>query len=226
MNEEYQAFSDLWTRQISLLRAAWPTILLFVLLWAIPYIWVDLFYFESNAAYFFLSFASVGLNFALLFYLMDRGGHLENGARSGIVYFFLLSFVHSLGVLLGLFFLILPGIYVASRWLPCFAHLLATGEGIRAALGWSWRETQKGKWRLLKNFMGPVACFALGIGIFFVPEVLLNLPADAISEGTFMVQAIFSNLALALALAWHSLLGVAVYGSIQGTRNAIEETFE
>ena len=192
--------------------------MLYVLLWAGPYIYVDINMPESNGAYFLLSFVGIGLNFFLLYSLTQSSDARGEKTHTGIIAYFGLSILHSVAISIGLILLILPGLYLALRWLPAFARLLKSHEGVVEALGWSWDRTKGHELALGLPFLGMTSIYLLGVGPIVGWEYLYNL-TDYVSYETidslYIPSVVLTNIALALGLAWYTILGVACYSCLR-----------
>jgi len=93
--------------------------------------------------------------------LIARQG-VQSAQRAGsIVWFVLCSLVSSLGIVLGFFFLVLPGLYICVRWSMAGAALVAEDLGPLAALGRSWEAT--------RDHVVPIT---LALLLIFVPAIV------------------------------------------------------
>lgn len=79
----------------------------------------------------------------------------------------LLSIVSGLAILLGIFLLVLPGLYLLARWSIGVPIVVAEGKGMGAALGGSWTRT-RGK-------AVPICLAFLVVGTGLVASVVLDL---------------------------------------------------
>jgi hypothetical protein len=92
--------------------------------------------------------------------LIARQG-VQSAQRAGsIVWFVLCSLVSSLGIVLGFFFLVLPGLYICVRWSMAGAALVED-LGPLAALGRSWEAT--------RDHVVPIT---LALLLIFVPAIV------------------------------------------------------
>lgn len=204
-------------------------IIVYVVLWAGAYIYIDLEMPDSTGALFLMSFAGIGLNFFLLYSLVQSSDAADYGPKTGLASFFGLSILHTVAILVGLLFLIIPGLYLSIRWLPAFARLLNSDEGIIAAFDWSWDRTKGHVLSLTGWFMGLIALYLIAFASIAVFEFYTEFNRDVSSETleTLLIPSvILSNVAMALALVWYTLLGVASYVCLlhDGTEEA--EQFE
>ncbi|KEO91166.1 hypothetical protein EH31_00445 [Erythrobacter longus] len=201
----------------------------FLLLWAGPYIYVDIQMPDSNGAYFLLSFVGIGLTFFLLYSLLRSSSAHDEATKTGIAGFFGLSLLHSIAVFAGLLLFVIPGLYLAMRWLPAFARLLKSDEGIIEALRWSWERTGGYQSALAVPFMWVMSLYLLGMGPILGWELLYQF-TDYVSYETldslYEPSVVLSNIALAVGAAWYTTLGVASYVCLRGEARLEAETFE
>ncbi|MEM7700801.1 MAG: hypothetical protein AAF251_02580 [Pseudomonadota bacterium] len=199
---------------------------LYLLLFTAPYLYLDLVTPESDGGYFLMNFVGIGLNFMLLYTLMRESDLLGGGPRTGIASFFGLSLIHSLGVLIGLVLVVLPGIYLMARWLPAFGRLLVSDEGVVRALGWSWDETSGQLSPLLLALSAPISVIGLSLAAIFLPITLVEIYPNWPWETIGLVALLTSNVGLSIGLAWYTVLGVSVYACLRDAPDEAVEAFE
>ncbi len=115
----------------------------------------------------------------------------------------LLSIVSGLAILLGIFLLVLPGLYLLARWSIAVPIVIAEGKGMGAALGASWTRT--------RGRAVPICLAFLVVGTGLVVSAVLDLFLMPEYGPAPLVPALASNL-LAYAstvLTW--FLAMAIY---------------
>lgn len=202
-------------------------IIVYVVLWAGAYIYIDLEMPDSTGAFFLMSFVGVGLNFFLLYSLVQSSDAADYGPKTGLASFFGLSLLHSIAIFAGLVFLIIPGLFLCIRWLPAFARLLNSDEGLIAAFDWSWDRTKGHELTLAGWFLGLIALYLIAFASIAVIEIYPEFDRDVsyeTLESLLIPSVILSNVAMALGLVWYTLLGVASYVCLlhDGTEEAEE----
>lgn len=211
------------------MRSGVKFIVAYLVLWAGPYMYVDIAMPQSNGAYALLSFVGIGLNFFLLYSLMQVSDAGDEPTKTGFGAYFGLSILHSIAVFMGLVLLILPGLYLALRWLPAFARLLKSDDGITQALRWSWEQTSGRERDLALPFLFVMAAYLVGFGPLVATEVSYGSP-EYVSyetiEGLDVPSAVFMNIVMAVAGAWYTVLGVASYAWLRSGTNHVAAQFE
>jgi hypothetical protein len=129
-----------------------------------------------------------------------------------------LSILSSLGIVVGLVFLILPGIYLAVRWSIAVPVLIGEGAGVTEALGGSWQRTQRHALPILLVFLAiffPAFLVAMIVGVFEEFGYLTSLLASA---------AILNvTVYVATVLCWYA--SVAIYAALTPSTDRLEEVF-
>ncbi|MEO0589748.1 MAG: hypothetical protein AAFZ11_04220 [Pseudomonadota bacterium] len=208
-------FDRLVAAQKHIASQGWVYIAAYVLLGSLPYIYLDLNMPEANGAYVLMSFVGIGLNFVLLYTLMLRSGLLESGAKAGIVTFFGLSILHSVGVAFGFLLLVLPGIYLTLRWLPAFARLLSSDDTIPAALAWSWHRTSANVGALGLAGVAPGLLWLACTAAMLAPELYYELYPNAPWETAYMSSVVIGNISLSVFFVWYTVLGIAAFAVLR-----------
>ena len=130
-------------------------------------------------------------------------------ARTAGRYFasiFGLSFISSIGILIGFVLLVIPGLLLILRWSVSLPVLLAEDAGVTESLSRSWRLTGSAWWLALPV----VALFLLA----FAPQLVLVLLA--LDPETAPIWLIFlTNGFTALVLAYQWLFVAALYQAIR-----------
>ena len=164
-----------------------------------------------------LGIVSVVIGYAVTVSLLKTTGApstLEAKPRIGA--YIGLSLLEGLGILLGLIALVLPGLFLAARWILAAPMLIAEGIGVTAALGKSWRATARA-WPLL--LVAQLLLFVLpaaAVGVMFLTGV-----DDAVA----MVPSIVVNALLSIWSISSTVLSVAVYRLLADDSDALAEVF-
>lgn len=135
--------------------------------------------------------------------------------------FLLLSLLGTLGVLAGLVCAVLPGLYLAARWLAAGPIMLVERDGVISAMRRSWGITAPVAWPLcgLLLILWAAACL-----VVFGAAVLVNL-SDVEPYGTakLIIQGVV-YLAMFIALVGSWLAAVSTFGLLRGREDAPGET--
>ena len=152
----------------------------------------------------------------LLFEKMLFGDHVAADRVTRILGFIGLAFVSFLGVGLATLFLIVPGLFVASRWLMCPAIYVGEGKGVFESLGESWRRT--------KGHTGTVMlAIVLLVLIAIVLGLLLggfSLAGGSASSG-YLADGVMSEIWTVLVIA----LSVGTYNVLVNPGARLADTF-
>ena len=175
----------------------------------------------EGAVYFAVSMATLAAQYWLTrAALRDLGYGVAH--RSRFLAFFGMSVVYTVGVLLGLILVVVPGIILLARWAIGAPALLASGDGVFDCLARSWRETGQHFWPIL----GVLAAIYLPGWLAFV----LFAPGFEVVTVSFGSSAFWlavgaSNLALnaALIAGWYA--SVAIFTLINPSQR-VAEIFE
>lgn len=137
--------------------------------------------------------------------------------------FFLLNLLGSIGVLAGLALLVLPGLYLAARWLVAGPILLVEREGPIAAMERSWHLTAPMAWplaTLLALLWVPALLLAFGGGLLatFAYEEAASQTNELIVSGLLYLMMSVVSVA-----SW--LAAVAAYNVIRPEIETLEDIF-
>lgn len=162
-----------------------------------------------------LSFGGVFLQYWLIAALLDElGWNRPSGGRFGG--YFVLGIVTMLGYLIGLVALIIPGIYLATRWSVAGPVLIASNKGIFEALGESWRMT-RGHAEAI--FLVMLAVYGPGIVLAIVGTMGSGL------DGFRLAGVVAANAGFTLTTVGGSFLCVAIYSLVEPV-DAVSAVFE
>ena len=197
---------DLNREQKRLVVNAWPYILGYMVLDSAPITYLDIYYYDQDVAYAWAGFLSWGMGYFLLLLVMQQGGLFSKGKISGIGTYFALGLATGILVVLALVVLIIPGLYLLMRWLPVYARALTSFDEIGNTMRWSWDATERFQKPLGIAMIGPVLCYAISAGSLYL--------YDGSSWTAYIISSIAANLAISLARAWLTVLGVAAFATL------------
>ncbi|HEV2866589.1 MAG TPA: glycerophosphoryl diester phosphodiesterase membrane domain-containing protein [Allosphingosinicella sp.] len=131
---------------------------------------------------------------------------LRSASRPRFLAFFLVGIVTSLGILVGLVLLIVPGLVLMVRWWTAVPTVIASDIGVYAAIDESWRATEGGFWPILAFFL-----------LLYVPPLVAAAGGTMIETliGEPLVGSLIANLLSngGAVVGWHG--AVAVYSTTQ-----------
>lgn len=138
-------------------------------------------------------------------FMMALGGNLRQIASDPVGLFIRLMFAFAVtlvvtaGSAIGAIFLVIPGLYIAARWMLAEPLVLLDGCGIMEALERSWRLTGSAAWSLV----GVVAVSAVPALLFVVLETTTSAPAVLLQD---LLGACLAAYSIALVVHAHSEL--------------------
>lgn len=159
--------------------------------------------------------AETAIQYAAIQMILRAEGAMRGGGRARIVALLLLSIVTELGIALGLILLILPGLYLAARWLLAAPVLIAERATIGEAMGESMRRTE-GVWLTL-------ALALLLSGVPLAAGLALTMVAGT-GAPAWPVLLVSDGLT-ALAKLVGYLLSTAAYAHLSDRREALDDIF-
>lgn len=137
--------------------------------------------------------------------------------------FFLLNLLSTIGVLTGLVLLVLPGLYLAARWLVAGPILLVEREGAIAAMRRSWQLTAPIAWplaSLLALLWVPILLVAFGGGILAASAL-----EDATTQTGDLAMSVLIYLAMFAASVASWLAAVATYDVLRPQLGTLDDIF-
>ena len=149
---------------------------------------------------------------------MVVGGGLVDQKKAGFLPYFGMGILTSLGIGLGLIFLIVPGVFLLVRWTAAYGFLFAEGEGVTDSMTSSYNLTEGSFWSILGAIAIPCA-LALGAlaAVFFWTGI----------EGrVFLPASIAANLAISVAGLLMTAIGLGFYALKRGGGDRLEQIFE
>ena len=156
--------------------------------------------------------------FLLSAYLAQRGRVVDGYKR--LLPFVGLYILWSLGVILGFFLLIIPGLILLARWSAAQGFLLGSGSGVIESFGRSWQAT--------KGYAWPV--FFAGLVLFLIVTVIGGAVGGVIgaalaSTNALAIVGIASGLAEAISGALFAAFSIAVYCLLDRDHDQLGEVF-
>lgn len=168
------------------------------------------------------SLAGAVMQFVLTKTALGRVGLLHRG-RSAVLSFIGLNICTSMGILLGMLLLIVPGLILAARWSASLPILLAEDVGVGESLGESWRRTEGNTVSILLAFLVVAAPFL----VLLVASAAVAAAGPAVMPVSVdpAIQAGLTNLAAYAAQIVGVYLNVAIYAAVTVEPEGVEQVF-
>lgn len=212
----------IYGEQKRLAKSGWAYIAIYLVINTVPYIYLDLYAYDEDRQYGLLGLVSWALGYVLFVGLMQRGGLLFAGKQTGIGTYFALCIAIGIPVVLALFVLILPGLYLLMRWSPAYSRALVTTEGIGNAMRWSWEMTEPLQKPLALAMIAPVSAYAVSMAMMVPYEFY----SDSLGWTGFVTITVIANVALSVGVAWITIFGIASYGLVDESARRLENVFQ
>lgn len=216
-----RVWNVLMDRQAGLTRAAWKHLAGYLVLTTAPFIYLDLYAPEKTGWYSLMSLVSWALGYILFIGLMDRGGFLETGKRSGVGTYFVLGLAIGIPVFAGMLVFVVPGVILLARWLPSYSRALVAGEGVGEAMRWSWRKSAPFQWPIMLSTLVPLLGYASSFAMLGGYEIYF----DQFDEAGYVLAVVLWNSSLSIGMAWLSVAGVAAYGLLASRESEASDVF-
>jgi hypothetical protein len=142
--------------------------------------------------------------FLLVAMLRRTGLHSRTDGDAFLPYLGL-TILSTLGVMLGVIALILPGIFIMARWSMSQPLLVAGGRGVTEALGESWDRTRGLEFQII----------GAALALLLLP-IAIGIGSSILFEQDDPVRMVVSQLASSASGVIFMALGVALYGLIVG----------
>ena len=155
--------------------------------------------------------AGVVCAYFLLIAMLRRTGLYARADGDAFLPYIGLSVLYTLGVMLGFFASILPGLFIMARWSLAQPLLIARGDGITASLGESWERTKDKEFQILGAWLALIVLpivVLIAARAFFGQENLTGIVISQIASSAISV----------VSLSWN----VALYGLIVGKPDRAE----
>jgi len=159
-------------------------------------------------------FAAIA-TYLLIARMLQTEGRLPNKDLRILAYIGM-SILSWLGIIVGLFLFIVPGLLFATRWTPAAGFLIAEQEGVTDSLAKSWLATSGNGWSI---FFGGVILVLFNwfvVGLAAAPFSILSNPLIVGIAGVFA-----STLGGLLFTAY----GIAVFTLLTSTTDELEDVF-
>jgi membrane-anchored glycerophosphoryl diester phosphodiesterase (GDPDase) len=151
----------------------------------------------------------VFFSYQLLKTMIERTGLRSRGDGDVFLTYFGLAVLYGLAVAAGLILLVIPALFLISRWCLAQPLVVARGDGVTRAFGESWQRTSGNEFPII---MVVLLFVVVPMGISIAAGVMLprdNLIGIAVAQ---LATAVSSLLSLAM--------GTALYGMIIGVPKA------
>lgn len=159
--------------------------------------------------------------------VMNRHQMIADGEYRANRFFvvFGVSFLANLGILFGMIFLIIPGVFLLIKWSISIPCAVGDSDGVIASLRDSWHRTTGHFWPIF----GAMMIVMIPIIILFSSFIWLGINAatdaeiDALTLGwPFLV---LSNLAVYFSIVFGWYVAIAAYESLTAERETLGEVF-
>ena len=150
--------------------------------------------------------------------LKDRAGSDGRAVRK-FGSLFLSSFLGSLGILVGVAALVVPGVYLMARWSISAPLVIADKMNGREALSASWKATKAAQWPLLFVFLAGLGVFGMLFAVLGVGSAGLDLP------DTNPTVIIATNLLMSGFMVAGWILSIAIYRLLNPAMDSLAEVF-
>ena len=141
------------------------------------------------------------------------------GRKRNYVSFFMSGMMGGLGIIFGMVFLIIPGIYLMGRWSTSDSLVVADGMGAVESLKASWHATEKAQWPLFFVFLVGICVWGLLLAVPPAGVSALHLSAESLPV------SIAVNLSASVAVVGNWILGVAIYRCLKPSMAGLAEVF-
>lgn len=156
---------------------------------------------------------------AVIIALMQRENLIWRHRTAGVALFYsvITYSIASIGQIIGLVFLILPGLYLIARWYIAVPIIIGRGMRIIEGLGKSWDVT--------RSSAGAIMGFVL---VTIIPSILLAIVGISASAGGQFIELIISAMSV-LVDSVFAIISIAsavfVYRKLIDDRQEIQEVF-
>jgi hypothetical protein len=120
-----------------------------------------------------------------------------------------LSVLYSLGVMLGMILLVIPGIFVMARWILAQPLIVAQGTGVMKSLGESWERTRGNEFSII--FAGLALVILL---------IVAGIALTVLFEEGSLLRLVLAQLLGTVAGVILLSMGVAIHGMMFGAEHS------
>lgn len=164
------------------------------------------------------SIVSIAAVYLILRHVLRREDMVTDEGAFGS--YFGVSFLSGIGMIVGLFLLVVPGLYLVGRW--SLAPALVVARGLRAgeALSASWRLTAQSAWQL-------VLVYLIGLVVIVIAMVLTITPGELLTlgEGESLALLGTEQVVLDLTVVAGAVLTAAIFKQLVGSTRVLEDVF-
>ena len=154
------------------------------------------------------------MGYVLFVRLMKLAGLPADEAKSRIGTYFALSLIISSLVGLGLLALLVPGIYLAARWLPAYLRALTSDDGVGGSMRWSWDRTEPFQRLLAWRLVAPSICYTIAMALILHYE-FVYYPDWPYSWSYELRSSLLVNALISVSVVWTTIVGIAAYELVQ-----------
>ncbi len=209
--------AEIHDEAIRLCIAAWPSVLAYVVALTLGWSYVDQLE-DFSGPTFFVSIVEVALRFWVVTSMLKGGQLAHVGLAAGFGTYFGLSLLSGLAIGLGVLLLVIPGVILFVRWMPLYGFGLVEGSGIGDAFSEAWQATEGQFTAIFVASLVPLALYACSLSVYyFATDEYGAVP---------VLPSVAANLALSLAGAALTAIGIAVYALLRPSMGDIAEVFE
>jgi hypothetical protein len=158
--------------------------------------------------------AGVVCSYFLLVPMLRREGFPPRSDDDAFLPFIGLSIISTLGFMLGMIAIILPGLFVMARWSIAQPLLVVRGTGMMASLAESWERTKGNEFQIIVVVL-----------VLALLPVALIIGASVMFEQADPVRVIATQVVGSAMSAVFLAMGVALYALIVGAEEGLPEVF-
>lgn len=147
----------------------------------------------------------VFFSYQLLKAMIERTGLRSRGEGDVFLTYFGLAVLYGLAVALGLILLVLPALFLISRWCLAQPLVVARGDGVMKAFGESWQRTSGNEF--------PIIVVVL---LFVIVPIVISVVAGVMLPKDNLVGIAVAQLATTVSTLLGLAMGTALYGMIIG----------
>ena len=148
---------------------------------------------------------SIAASFFLYEAVLTRTGLRSRQTDDAFFPFVGMAIITALAVMVGLVALVIPGLYLITRWSIAQPLLVGRGTGVMESLGESWERTRGNEFSII------VAALALALA-----PIVVMIATAVFFEETSPVRIVVTQLASSAMSAIFLGMGVAIYGLMMG----------
>jgi membrane-anchored glycerophosphoryl diester phosphodiesterase (GDPDase) len=151
----------------------------------------------------------VFFSYQLLKAMIERTGLRSRGDGDVFLTYFGLAVLYGLAVALGLILLVLPALFLISRWCLAQPLVVARGDGVMRAFGESWQRTSGNEF--------PIIVVVL---LFVMVPIVISVVAGVMLPKDNLIGIAIAQLATSASSLLSLAMGTALYGIVIGVPTA------